>query len=261
MVGLVEGLHRDLPVAVEVQPFAPLVAHVLQTERVEDLGRGKEVVRQGFTVGVHVDEQPAAPGVDLDRGEMGVLRCQHTLPVVLLPNVGACAVQSVCPAVESADERLLRLAAGVLGAFGGVDQTATAVHAHVVVRASNSFGSGAHDDDRVVEDVVGEVAADLGDLLDPADLLPHLAPQLVALGAGVVLGDVGVDADGHRLREFLGCLHFGLVVDIGHPFPPSNRLMALRKDSSLRNSEVLSAPRWVHLRFRPPSTSRVWPVM
>ncbi len=244
MVGLVEGLHRDFPVAVEVQPLAPLVAHVLQTERIEDLRRGKEVVRQGFTVGIHVDEQPAAPGVDLDRGEMGVLRGQHTLPVVLLPNVGAGAVQSVCPAVESADERLLRLAAGVLGALGGVDQTAAAVHAHVVVCCkSDSFGSCAHDDDGVVEDVVGEVAADLGDLLDPADLLPHLAPQLVALGAGILLGDVCVDADGHRLREFLGCLHFGLVVDIGHPFPPSNRLMALRKDSSLRNSEVLSAPR------------------
>ena len=69
--------------------------------------------------------------------------------------------------------------------------------------AANSFGPGAHDDDRVVEDVVGEVAADLGDLLDPADLLPHLAPQLVALGAGVLLGDVGLDADGHRFGQLL----------------------------------------------------------
>ena len=67
--------------------------------------------------------------------------------------------------------------------------------------AANSFRPGAHDDDRVVEDVVGQVAADLGDLLDAADLLPHLAPQLVAFGAGVLLGDVGLDADGRRRRR------------------------------------------------------------
>ena len=58
--------------------------------------------------------------------------------------------------------------------------------------------------DRVVEDVVGEVVADLGNLFDAADLLPDLAPQLVALGAGVVFGDVGLDADGDRFGELFG---------------------------------------------------------
>ena len=104
VVGLVEGLHRDFPVAVEVQPLAPLVAHVLQTERVEDLRRRKEIVGQRFAVGIHVDEKPATPGVDLYRGEVGIRGSQHALPVVLLANVRARAVQSVCPAVESAHE-------------------------------------------------------------------------------------------------------------------------------------------------------------
>ena len=67
---------------------------------------------------------------------------------------------------------------------GRVDEPAAAVHAHVVV-GGELVGSGAHHDDRIVEDVVGQVAADLGDLLDAADLLPDLAPQLVPLGAGV----------------------------------------------------------------------------
>src|SRR4029077_10237145 len=114
VVGLVEGLHRDLPVAVEVQPLAPLVAHVLQPERVEYLRSGKQVVRQRFTVRIHVDEQPAGPGVDPNRSEMGVLRGQLALPVVLLADVRARAVESVCPAVESADERLTRPSTGVL---------------------------------------------------------------------------------------------------------------------------------------------------
>jgi hypothetical protein len=47
--------------------------------------------------------------------------------------------------------------------------------------------SGPHDEDRVVEDVVRQISADLGDLLDAADLLPYLPPQPVPLGAGVVL--------------------------------------------------------------------------
>ena len=61
VVGLVEGLHRDLPVAVEVQPLAPLVAHVLQAERVEDLRGREQVVGQRFAVGIHVDRTASRP--------------------------------------------------------------------------------------------------------------------------------------------------------------------------------------------------------
>jgi hypothetical protein len=68
-----------------------------------------------------------------------------------------------------------------------------------------------YNDDRVVENVVGQVTADLGDLLDPADLLPHLAPQPVSFCAGVLLRDVGVDTDGHRRREVFGDLSRRIV--------------------------------------------------
>ena len=251
VVGLVERLQCDLPVAVEVQPFAPLAPHVLQTERVEDLRGRVQVVLQRFAVGVHVDPQPAAPGVDLHRAQVGVGRCQRALPVRLLADVGARAVQTVCPAVESADEGLARPAEGVARAHRGVDQFAAAVHAHVVVCGeirSRRVGPGPHDDDRVVEDVVGQVAADLRKLLDPADLLPDLAPQPIPFGPSVFRRDVGLDGHRHRLRQFFDIFHQILR-------------MAARKDSSFRKSDVLSAPRWLHLRSRPPSTSSVWPVM
>ena len=215
VVGLVEGLHRDFPVAVEVQPFAPLVAHVPQPERVEDLRGGKQVVGQRLAVGVHVDEQPAAPGVHLNRCEVSVLRGQRALPVILLADVGARTVQAVGPAVESADKRLSCSAASGLGALRCVDQPAAAVHAHVVVR-SELVWPGAHDDDRVVEDVVREVATHLGYLLDTTDLLPNLAPQLVSLGAGIVLRDVGVDADRHGFRKLFCRLKFRSTFGIGH---------------------------------------------
>ena len=135
--------------------------------------------------------------------EVAVFGRQRALPVVLFADVCARPVEPVCPAVEAADERLAGPSAGVLGAVGGVDQPTAPVQAHVVVRPEFVWPR-AHDDDRVVKDVVGEVVADLGDLLDPADLLPHLAPQLVTFGAGIVLGDVGLHPNGYATEVMDG---------------------------------------------------------
>ena len=185
----------------------------------------------------------------------GALRRERTLPVVLLADVGARAVQTIGPAVEAADEGLPGLVAGVLGAGRHVDEPAAAVHADVVVGAK-LVGARAHHDDRVVTDVVGQVAADVGDLLDAPDLLPHLAPQLVSLGPGVGLGDVGLDADRRRAREFFDDFAYDVVLGVGHQASS----ISARNASSFRNSDVWSGARWLHLRFMPPSTSSVWPV-
>jgi hypothetical protein len=58
--------------------------------------------------------------------------------------------------------------------------------ANIVVSA-NLVGRRAYDNNRVVQDVIGEVIADFRNFLDAADLLPHFAPQLVALSTDIVL--------------------------------------------------------------------------
>ena len=267
MVGLVEGLHGDLPIAIEDAPLPPSVAHVLKLEGIEH-GRGRlEIVAQGLAVGIHVDADPAAPGVDFDLAQADALVRQRPLPVRLVDHMRVLAIQVVPPAVVRH-----RRSGGPWPCRrrswrrGSVHEPAAAMRAHIVVGA-DLVRRRAHDEDRVIEDVIGEVAADFGDFLDAADLLPHLAPQLVALRAGVVLGNVGFHSDGHRFGQLLG--RFGTLVSFlissssTHDIlqTVSQRLMAARKASSLRNRDVLSAPRCVHLRLSPPSTRIVWPVM
>ena len=142
---------------------------------------------------------------------MGVLRGQRALPVVLLTDVGARAVQTVRPAVEAADERLSRGRRRSWRRPGCRPADGRGACRRCGVR--ELVWSAAHDDDRVVEDVVGEVVADLGNLLDAADLLPHLAPQLVAFGARVVLRDVRASTPMVVGSEFFG-RRFDF--DIGH---------------------------------------------
>ena len=82
---------------------------------------------------------------------------------------------------------------GVALALGRIDEAPAAVGADVAVGLDLALGAvggfafgNAHDQDRVVENLVGDVAADLGQVLDTAGLEPALAPQLVALGAGII---------------------------------------------------------------------------
>ena len=76
-------------------------------------------------------------------------------------------------------------------------QPAATMHADIIERL-DPVGRGADDDDRLVEDVVGDEVADLLDLLEPAGHLPDLGPERIGLAAGIVGGDIGFD------REQLG---------------------------------------------------------
>ena len=87
--------------------------------------------------------------------------------------------------MKSANELRL-LARGVVGAGRGIYQASPAVRAHVVERL-DGVGRRTHDQNRVIEYLVGDAIADLRNLLDPADLQPDFAPQLVALGSRVFL--------------------------------------------------------------------------
>ena len=104
--------------------------------------------------------------------------------------------------MEAAHE-LLGLAAGVAGPLRRIDQPAAAMLADIVV-GLDLIGRGPHDQNRVIEDVISEIIADFGDLLDAAGLLPHFAPQLVTLGADIVLRNIGFHADSERLGKLLG---------------------------------------------------------
>ncbi len=77
------------------------------------------------------------------------------------------------------------------------------MRADIVVRL-HRIGARADENDRIVEDVEGDVVADLGDILYPPRLQPGLAPQSVAFGAGIVGRKIGLDADRDRRFEFLG---------------------------------------------------------
>ena len=89
----------------------------------------------------------------------------------------------------AADEFLLT-AAGVIGAARCANESAAAMRAHVVVRL-DLVRRTADDQDRVIADVVGDETADFGNFFDAADVLPHLCPQLIALGLGILPGNIG----------------------------------------------------------------------
>src|SRR6202011_4101454 len=131
MVGLHEGFDRCLPVAVEDDPLAPLVAHLRKLEWVEDRGSGFQVLAKRDAVGIHVDEDPAAPGINLDFIEACALLRQRTLPVRLVELERALAVQVVPPPVEAADKHFLS-AMAALSAWRCVHQPPAAMGAYIV---------------------------------------------------------------------------------------------------------------------------------
>ena len=131
MVGLHERFDRGLPVAGIDHPLAPLVAHLVELEGREDTIHIAEKLEQRFAVGVHVDVDPAAPGIDLERGEAGALFIQRAFPVLRIEHESVFAFQVVGPAVEAADEILL-LAAHAVHVVRCVDELAAAVRTDIV---------------------------------------------------------------------------------------------------------------------------------
>ena len=210
VIRLHEGLEGRLPVAVEDHPLPPLEAHLLELEGIEKARSGLEVFAQTYGARVHVDEEPAAPSVDLDLAERGALLIEHTLPVLLVEDISILAVQVVGPAVKPANERL-PVPAGAVLAGRCIDQPAAAMRADVMVRLDGS-GRGAHDQDRVLADLVGDVVARLGDFLDTAGDLPHPRPEAIGFGAGILRRNEGFDRVGHGLFQIFDahvaqCVH------------------------------------------------------
>ena len=114
--------------------------------------------------------------------------------------MGADAVDIEGPGVEAADKTQL-LAFGITSAWRRIHQSPPPVRADVVV-GLDGVGIGAHDQHRIVENVVSDVAAHFGKLFDPSRLQPDLAPQPVALGTGVLRLDVRLYGAHLRLGIF-----------------------------------------------------------
>ena len=201
MVGLVECLQGDLPVAIEIAPLAPSVAHVLQLEGVEHGGGGLEKVAQGLAIAIHVDPDPAAPGIHVDLAQPGTFVRQRALPVFLVGRVRIRALQVEPPPVVATDELVSR-APGVLGSLGGIHESAAAMRAHVVIGA-DLVRRRPHDQHRIVENFIGKIIADLGDVLEATGHLPYLAPQFVTLRTGILFGNIGLRGVDHRVRQIL----------------------------------------------------------
>src|SRR5882724_12920405 len=99
-------------------------------------------------MGIHVDEDPAAPGVDFDLGERFAPFVQRSLPVLRIEYKGVLTFQVEGPAMKAANERPL-LTAGTIGTRGRADQPASAMRAHIVISLER-IGRRADDQDRVV---------------------------------------------------------------------------------------------------------------
>ena len=74
-------------------------------------------------------------------------------------------------------------------------QCPTTVQTHVVERLNAAVGL-AHNDEFVVNDVVGDVIARVGDVILAADKLPHLAPHLVDFTIVELARDIPINVHG-----------------------------------------------------------------
>ncbi|MNZ89683.1 hypothetical protein D3C78_1086180 [compost metagenome] len=86
MVALLEGLRRHLPVARQAEGRIEAEAHLAVLVGRERLGRGPQVLDQGFGIHVHVDEDEPFPGIATGFTQMKIVVVHRaaTLPVVTI---------------------------------------------------------------------------------------------------------------------------------------------------------------------------------
>ncbi len=202
VVHLDERLDAELPVHGEPARVPPLGPQRLDLPRVEHRGGWIEGLAERRGTVVEVDPRATAPLLAPHRDEIEVVGIE----VVLgerppLGDRGVLAVGPVAPAVERAPEP--RLAGPAT-----LDDLDAAVATGVLERAHPEV-VGAHHDDRLVEDLVLDEVARLGDLLEPAGHLPDPGPELLGLQGGEAGIDVALlghavrvlDREGHRQRR------------------------------------------------------------
>ena len=173
MVELGERVDVQLPVGVHVGAVLVDLGHRAEGVAVEAGGERAEIVAQWLRRRlVEVDEDEAFPHVEVDRHE-AVVGLVEVEELALLLHERAGAVGPVSPAVVLARE----LAADTLRLLVGVvlpDELVAPMPAHVVERPDLTVEAAGDDQRRAGDvEVLREVAAGLGELLDPTDVEPR----------------------------------------------------------------------------------------
>ncbi len=159
------GSRHDLP---------PLGAQRLHLPGVVDRGERLKAVAQRRRAVVEVDPRAAAPQLASHRHQAKVVGAQ----VVLVERFGRAARRCCVRRFPSTSRGTgTRRYAGIPVAL---HQLHPAMAARVVV-GPHVLGVKAHDDDGLVEDLVFDEVAGLGDLLEPARHLPHARPEQLVL--------------------------------------------------------------------------------
>ena len=212
VIGLVEGVHRGLPVALDLDRAVESELPALEVVGVEVLGDHAEILAQRCGVRVEADEHEAGPGFAM-HGTKAQPIGGHALREALgVERAQQLAVEVVLPAVEQAAEL-----AGVTTAR--LAEPIAPVHTDVVTRGERAIAL-AHHQHRLGADLIREVVAGLGCVRGTAREQPHLGPhalplELRELAAGVALlrnRDM-VECGLGSLRH--GCRAHGIVSAVG----------------------------------------------
>src|ERR1700733_8343874 len=174
VVELIEGLHRDLPIALHDDRLEPTGAQFLEFIGRAALGYRIEEFAERFGLLIEIDEYPAPPGIDQHRlqRDIGVGHMTAVVPVVSLRDALDRAIQMPTPAVEAARD-FLNLP------FRIEDAPATMLTS--IVKGFESMFGRADDDDCVIADVICQIAANVAQLLDAARHLPDFRPKPLLL--------------------------------------------------------------------------------
>ncbi|MNZ92185.1 hypothetical protein D3C78_1112000 [compost metagenome] len=196
MEGFQEGFQTGLPVGRQQ------LAHVQGDELIgeiplgEMLGKDVQMLGQRCGIWVEVDEDEAAPGLDLELRQAEAL-ILHVREVPATGHVGQLAFQRPGEAVERAAQ-LLRTTAGA----GGL-QLGAAVQAGIGIGLDAAI-LGAHHQHGLLDDLIDVVVARFRDVFYTAGPLPNAAPQLFLLESEKVAGGVVLVGDVLVAQEAIG---------------------------------------------------------
>src|SRR5262249_42075471 len=153
---------------------------------------------EAFGFGIHVDVDPAGPGADADFHQRDVLVPEAVAPILAVDHGDGLAGKVELPAVEAAAEAVYVTAAP--------GQPRAAVRAGIVEGADLAW-RGAHDDDGIIDDVVGLEVSDVRNVLLAAGHLPDARPQPFVLGRGELGREevAGRNIVGANLAETAAC--------------------------------------------------------